>query len=296
MVFENRNDCYNACECVVSSPETTPDGFTFCNTCGVELESIIFDNSRAYTEENVVVSNERLPRRLMYLERQTCTTRFRAMQAALELVKKIHPEMDIVQKIALEYVELGWDESNENLKAEPHLCRFGHPHGVEYVAAACLYNAQRDVGICSERMHLVAKCLETTGAEPIVRKMNRTLKSLNKRIRLKKNQNLKFRNDDPVSFVRPLTEGALSKVPELSPIRKELIIYGENYCRENTVRSGNPLNAITALAYVLQRTAGLGLKREDVRTAFGATTTMGHFIPEMKQLLQSNSQTKGVTA
>ena len=82
------------------------------------------------------------------------------------------------------------------------------------------------------------------------------------------------------------------------PIRKQLIVNGEKYCSENPVRSGNPLNIISALAYVLQRTAGIGLNREQVRTAFGATTTMGHFIPEMKDVVSkrgSQSESLSIT-
>ena len=190
-----------------------------------------------------------------------------------------------MRKIALEYVELGWDESNPRLKAEPHLCQFGHPHGTEYVAAACLYRARQTVGVCSDRIQLAEICLESAGVAPSTRKMNRTVKSLNYRIRAKQPQSQSRQSDESVAFVRPLAELALSNSPEMAPIRKKLIVYGEDYCRAKGVRSGNPLNIISALAYVLQRTAGLGLNREQVRAAFGATTTMGHFIPEMKKVV-----------
>ena len=48
---------------------------------------------------------------------------------------------------------------------------------------------------------------------------------------------------------------------------------------------GNPLTLISALAYVLQRNAGIGLSREEIRCAFGSNTTMGHLIPRMKNFV-----------
>jgi hypothetical protein len=226
-----------------------------------------------------------LPRRLQIHQDRSYTPRFRAKQAAIRLVKKVHPENDSVRKIALEYVELGWDESNPRLKAEPHLCQFGHPHGSEYVAAACLYRARQTVGVCSDRIQLAELCLESTGVVASTRKMNRAVKSLNYRIRAKRPQVQNRQFEESIAYVRPLAELAISKSPELDSIRKKLIVYGEDYCRANPVRSRNPLNIISALAYVLQRTAGIGMNREQVRTAFGATTTMGHFIPEMKEIV-----------
>jgi hypothetical protein len=226
-----------------------------------------------------------LPRRLQIHQDRSYTPRFRAKQAAIRLVKKVHPENDSVRKIALEYVELGWDESNPRLKAEPHLCQFGHPHGSEYVAAACLYRARQTIGVCSDRIQLAELCLESTGVAASTRKMNRAVKSLNYRIRAKRPQVQNRQFEESIAYVRPLAELAISKSPELDSIRKKLIVYGEDYCRANPVRSRNPLNIISALAYVLQRTAGIGLNREQVRTAFGATTTMGHFIPEMKEIV-----------
>ena len=236
------------------------------------------------------LSTKKLPRGLEIQEVRSLSPRFRAKQTAIDLVKKIHPEDDQVSKVALEYVELGWDESNPRLKAEPHLCQFGHPHGIEYVAAACLYRARQTVGVCSDRKQLAILCLESAGEAVSTRKMNRTLKSLNYRIRVKKPRAQYRQSEEPVTFVRPLAELAISKAPELNPIRKDLIVYGEEYCsREDSIRTGNPLNIISALAYVLQRMAGLGLNREQVRAAFGAPTTMGHFIPDMKELVANKN-------
>jgi hypothetical protein len=289
MVFQNQSNC----ECLRSSPVTDSDGVTYCEGCGLELlEFQGFEGSIHSNSEDMVLNpraTSSLPRRLQIHQDRLCAPRFRAKQAAIRLVKKIHPNNDSVRKIALEYIELGWDESTPLLKAEPHLCRFGHPHGTEYVAAACLYRARQTVGVCSDRIQLAELCLEATGVAPSTRKINRTVKGLNLRIRLKQPNPQNRQSEGSIAYVRPLAELALSNFPELSPIRMQLIDYGEGYCRANPVRSGNPLNMISALAYVLQRTAGIGLNREQVRTAFGATTTMGHFIPEMKKVIANDN-------
>jgi len=291
MVYPNQSDC----ECHRSTPDTPVDGITYCKGCGLELVDYQVFETVVPSSDDVVINpraTKKLPRGLEIQEVRSLSPRFRAKRAAISLVKMIHPEDDHVRKIALEYVELGWNESNPELKAEPHLCQFGHPHGTEYVAAACLYRARQTVGVCSNRKQLAGLCLETTGAATSTRKMNRTVKSLNYRIRMKHPQSQYRQSEESFSFVRPLAELAISKSPELDSIRKNLIVYGEGYCRENPVRSGNPLNVISALAYVLQRMAGLGLNREQVRAAFGATTTMGHFIPEMKKIVEN----KGIGA
>ncbi len=280
MVIENQINC----ECARASPVDDGDGITYCENCGVELNSLLFDDYRTYTEDirPSPSATAKLPRRLQIQEMRTHTPRFRAMHAAGELVRLVHPNPDSIQKVALEYVELGWDESTTLLKAEPHLCRFGHPHGVEYVAASCLYLARRESGVCSDRIQLVEQCLDGRSVCPSTRKINRTVKSLKKRIRLKRNHS---REQDNISFVRPLVEQGITRFPELGLIRQDLITHGEQYCRTNSIRSGNPLTLISALAYVLQRNAGIGLSREEIRCAFGSNTTMGHLIPRMKNFV-----------
>ena len=109
MVIENQINC----ECARASPVDDGDGITYCENCGVELNS-------SFSMITVRIQKTSAPHLLLLQschetiadsrDADTYTPVSRAMHAR-NLVRLVHPNPDSIQKVALEYVELGWDES-----------------------------------------------------------------------------------------------------------------------------------------------------------------------------------------